>query len=162
LLTAPITEAQVVAGKFMGAMTFFAVMLLPTTAYFVVLRFIGAEIGKPDAGPVISGYVGMMLFGAFHIAIGIFASTLTQDTILGAFMAFVLTLFFWVVQPLMEAKQLLDTPYWNEAASYLAPTTHLDPFLKGLLSPVDAVYFLSFTFFFLFLSVRLIEYRKWR
>ena len=48
------------------------------------------------------------------------------------------------------------------AAAYLAPTTHLDPFLKGLLSPVDAVYFLSFTLFFLFLSVRLIEYRKWR
>ena len=83
LLTAPVSEAHVVAGKFCGAMSFFVVMLLPTLAYFAVLRFIGASIGKPDAGPVVAGYVGMALFGGFHIAIGIFASTLTQDSVLG-------------------------------------------------------------------------------
>jgi ABC-2 type transport system permease protein len=162
LLTAPVSEAQVVAGKFLAATIFYVAMLLPTVAYFAVLRFIGASIGKPDAGPVVSGYVGMVLFGAFHIAIGIFASTLTQDSVLGAFLAFVMTLFFWVVQPVMENRQLLATPGWSEAASYLSPMSHLEPFLKGTLPPVDGVYFLTFILFFLFLSVRSIEYRKWR
>lgn len=162
LLTAPVTETQVVAGKFFGAMTFFCVMLLPTLAYFVVLRVIGKEIGRPEWGPMVGGYIGLVLFGGFHIAIGVFASTLTQDSILGAFLAFVMTLFFWVIQPLMEAKRLLEVPAWDDAAVYLAPISHLEPFLKGLLSPVDVVYFLSFTLFFLFLAVRLIEYRKWR
>ncbi len=162
LLTAPVSEGHVVAGKFFGAVAFFVVMLLPTTAYFAILRFIGASIGKPDTGPVVAGYAGMVLFGAFHIAIGIFASTLTQDSVLGAFLAFVLTLFFWVIQPLMESRQLLTTQGWTEAALYLSPTKHLEPFLKGTLPLMDAFYFVSFTAFFLFLSVRSIEYRKWR
>ena len=96
-----------------GALAFFVVMLLPTLAYFAVLRFIGDSIGKPDAGPVIAGYVGMVLFGGFHIAIGIFASTLTQDSVLGAFLAFVLTLFFWAIQLIMESRHLLTTPAWT-------------------------------------------------
>jgi ABC-2 type transport system permease protein len=162
LLTAPVSEAQVVAGKFFGAMVFFCVMLLPTLSYYAVLRFIGAEIGKPDPGPVVAGYIGLVLFGGFHVAIGIFASTLTQDSVLGAFLAFVMTLFFWVIEPIMGSRQLIATPGWTEAALYLSPTRHLEPFLKGMLAPMDTVYFASFTMFFLFLSVRSIEYRKWR
>ena len=162
LLTAPVSEAHVVAGKFFGAMAFFLVMLLPTIAYFAVLRFLGASIGKPDAGPVVAGYVGMVLFGGFHIAIGIFASTLTQDSVLGAFLAFVMTLFFWAIQIIMESRHLLTTPAWTEAALYLAPLRHLEPFLRGTLPLMDALYFVTFTLFFLFLSVRSIEYRKWR
>lgn len=162
LLTAPVSEAHVVAGKFFGAMTFFVVMLLPTLAYFAILRFIGASIGKPDAGPVVAGYVGMVLFGGFHVAIGIFASTLTQDSVLGAFLAFVLTLFFWAIQLIMESRHLLTTPAWTEAALYLAPLKHLEPFLRGTLPLMDVLFFLTFTLFFLFLSVRSIEYRKWR
>jgi ABC-2 type transport system permease protein len=162
LLTAPVTEAQVVAGKFCGAMIFYVVMLLPTLAYFAVLRYIGASVGKPDAGPVVAGYAGMVLFGGFHIAIGIFASTLTQDSVLGAFLAFVMTLLFWVIQPLMQARRLLQTPGWEEAGDYLSPTEHLGPFLKGTIPPLDVIYFASFTLFFLFLAVRSIEYRKWR
>jgi ABC-2 type transport system permease protein len=162
LLTTPVTEAHVVAGKFFGAWTFFVVMLLPTLAYFPILRFIGESIGKPDAGPVVAGYLGMVLFGGFHIAIGIFASTLTQDTVLGAFLAFVIILFFWIVQPIMEARQLITSPAWSEAALYLSPTRHLEPFLRGTLPLMDFLYFASFILFFLFLSVRSIEYRKWR
>jgi ABC-2 type transport system permease protein len=162
LLTAPVSEAQVVAGKFFGAMTFYVVMLLPTVAYYAVLRFIGASIGKPDPGPVVAGYVGMVLFGGFHVAIGIFASTLTQDSVLGAFLAFVMTLFFWIVKPVMENRQIVSAEGWSEAAAYLSPTDHLEPFLKGTLPPMDAIYFATFILFFLFLSVRSIEYRKWR
>ncbi len=162
LLTAPVSEALVVAGKFFGAMTFFVVMLLPTVAYYAVLRFIGASIGKPDPGPVVAGYLGMILFGGFHVAIGIFASTLTQDAVLGAFLAFVMTLFFWIIQPVMESRQILATQGWNEAAAYLSPMKHLEPFLRGTLPPLDAVYFATFILFFLFLAVRSIEYRKWR
>jgi ABC-2 type transport system permease protein len=162
LLTAPVSEAQVVAGKFLGAMAFFVVILLPTVAYFPILRFIGASIGKPDPGPVVSGYVGMILFGGFHVAIGIFASTLTQDSVLGAFLAFVMTLLFWVSEPIMGQMKFLSTPGWQEAATYLSPTNHLEPFLKGTIPLVDVLYFVTFVLFFLFLSVRSIEYRKWR
>jgi ABC-2 type transport system permease protein len=162
LLTAPVSEAHVVAAKFFGALTFFVVMLLPTAAYYAVLRWIGQSIGKPDPGPVVAGFIGMIFFGAFHIAIGIFASTLTQDSVLGAFLAFVMTLFFWVIQFLMESRQLISTPGWTEAGLYLSPTKHLEPFLKGTIPLVDVVYFVSFCLFFLFLSVRSIEYRKWR
>lgn len=164
LLTAPISEAQVVAGKFFGAMVFFAAMLLPTVAYFAVLRFIGAgaSLAKPDGGPVVAGYCGLLLFGAFHVAIGIFASTLTQDSVLGAFLAFVMILFFWAVEPIMESLNVISSPGWTEAALYISPTKHLEPFLKGVLAPLDAIHFVTFTLFFLFLAARSIEYRKWR
>ncbi len=164
LLTAPVSEVQVVAGKFCGAMVFFAAMLLPTAAYYAVLRFIGAgaSLAKPDGGPVVAGYCGMLLFGAFHVSIGIFASTLTQDSVLGAFLAFVMILFFWAVEPIMQALQVMATPGWTEAALYISPTKHLEPFLKGVLAPLDAIHFVTFTLFFLFLAARSIEYRKWR
>jgi len=164
LLTAPVSEAQVVAAKFFGAMAFYLVMLLPTLSYYAVLRFVGAgaSLGKPDAGPVVSGYVGLVLFGAFHVGIGIFASTLTQDSVLGAFLAFVITIFFWVVEPVMQMRQFVSTPAWSKAAEYISPHSHLEPFLQGVISPADAIYFATFTLFFLFLSVRSIEYRKWR
>ena len=164
LLTAPVSEAQVVAAKVLGAMAFYVVMLLPTLSYYAVLRFVGAgaSLGKPDLGPVVTGYAGLLLFGAFHVAIGIFASTLTQDSVLGAFLAFVMTLFFWIIEPIMEMLRFLETPGWTKAAAYIAPHSHLHPFLQGLLPPADAIYFLTFSLFFLVLSVRSIEYRKWR
>lgn len=164
LLTAPVSEAQVVAAKFFGALAFYLVMLLPTVAYYAVLRFIGAgaSLGKPDLGPVLAGYAGMVLFGGLFISIGIFASTLTQDSVLGAFLAFVLTIFFWVVKWAVEIPQLRGGPLSTKAAEYISPQGHLDPFLQGVISPSDAIYFATFTLFFLFLSVRSIEYRKWR
>jgi ABC-2 type transport system permease protein len=164
LLTAPVSEAQVVAAKFCGAMAFYLVMLLPTLSYYAVLRFVGAgaSLGKPDAGPVVSGYAGLVLFGAFHVGIGIFASTLTQDAVLGAFLAFVITIFFWIVEPVMQMRQFQVTPAWGKAAEYVSPHSHLESFLQGVISPTDALYFATFTLFFLFLSVRSIEYRKWR
>jgi hypothetical protein len=73
-----------------------------------------------------------------------------------------MTLFFWVIEPVMQTGQIVDTPAWAEAAVYLSPLRHLEPFLQGLIPPADAIYFATFVLFFLFLSVRSIEYRKWR
>lgn len=162
LMTAPVSEASVTAAKFLATMAFYLVMLLPTVVYYVILKHVGEKIGKPDPGPVISAYVGMILTGGFFVSLGMFASALTSSQILSALLSWVLIVFFLLSQGIAEVMGA--TGRWlGDALEYMDPLRgHLEPFLSGVIHPKDVVFFLSFTVFFLFLSVRVFEARKWR
>jgi ABC-2 type transport system permease protein len=162
LMTAPISDAGVTVAKFSAAVCFYIAMLLPTLVYWMLLRNIGQEIGKPDTGPVISTYVGMVLTGCFFIAIGLFTSATTGSQILAALLAWVVMLL--LVQADGIARMLNVRGTWvGDALEYLEPNqNHLAPFFRGVIDPKNVLFFLSFILFFLFLSVRSIEARKWR
>jgi ABC-2 type transport system permease protein len=164
LLTAPVSDWQVIFAKWFATFSFYAFMLLPTLVFWLVLHHIGGQIGQPHPGPIVAGYCGALLLGSLYVAIGIFASSLTENALLSAFLAFFATIGLLL---LAMVAQVLDSlglsvPVLNTVGEYISPQTHFMEFLKGRIDVFDLVYFVTATAFFLFLAVRSLESRKWR
>ncbi|RLF30465.1 MAG: ABC transporter permease, partial [Thermoplasmata archaeon] len=154
LMTAPVTDFQAVFGKYLASLGFYIFLLIPTIAYPIMLSF----VGNPDWGPVISGYIGLILVGCFYMAVGILASSLTKNQIVAAIVGFVILLVFWLID-IISAR---GSGAVHEVLQYVTLFYHLDTFVKGLIDSRDVVYYLSMSAFFLFLTVRSVESRKWR
>ncbi len=161
LLTAPVSDWQVVLSKWLGTFAFYVVMLAPTLIYWPILATLGKEIGKPDLGPMIAGYTGALLLGGLFIAIGIFASSLTENSLLSAFVAFCICIGLMVTEMLSRSFGA-SSGALEEAGRYLSHQWHFYEFVKGQIALYDVIYFFAFTVFFLFLAVRALESRKWR
>ncbi|MBN1555631.1 MAG: ABC transporter permease subunit [Phycisphaerae bacterium] len=155
LMTAPVTDAQVVLGKFLGVLGFY-LALLGSTLMFLVLMFIFA---RPDIGVVVMGYLGMILLGAAFLAVGLFASSLTRHQLLAAAAAIVILAFFSLL--MSPAAAHLGEP-WNQAAARLNAMNYLKSFARGLFDSRAVVFFLALTGGFLFLSIKMVESRRWR
>jgi len=166
LLTTPVTDTEVIASKFLGTLAFFAVMLAPTGVYFLVLR----RYGAPDVGPILTGYVGIFMLGAYLIAFGLMMSALCANQIIAGAVSMVAGLAIAVLSGLVDPKSVLSV---GESADrirrlayscvkYIGMIEHLDPFLKGVFDQRDFFFYLAFTFLWLFLAVRALESRKWR
>lgn len=161
LLTAPVTDWQVILSKWTGTFLFYVVMLMPTLVYLAILTHFGRDIGKPDGGPVLAAYAGALLLGGMYISIGIFASSVTENALLSAFVAFFVIIGLWVFSGLPQVRE--SGPDWiKKAGAYLSPDAHFNEFLKGRLPLHDTLYFVTMTVFFQFLAVRALESRKWR
>ena len=155
LMTAPVTEAEVIMGKFLGSAAFLVLMLLPTGIYVVALEL----YGRPDYGELLCGYLGVILAGAAYLAGGILASTLTSSQVV----AFLLSVFFWVA--LVFSTKLLPARLddnWAEIIRALDPDLRLGNFSIGLLDTSDVVYFLSMTALFLTAAVKSLQVRRLR
>ncbi len=155
LLTAPITDAEVICGKFLGVMSFYLVLLASTVVFLLLML----RYGQPDPGVAISGYVGMILLGAAFAAVGVFASTLTRHQLLAAIVAVAILAFFTILmQPLVA--------YAPEPLNYIAAKmnamTYFKDFSRGVFDSRGLVYFISATVGTLFLAVKTLESRRWR
>jgi len=154
LMTAPVTDAEVILSKFLGAVAFFLCMLLPTLGYAIVL----CKLGEPDLGPIVSAYVGLFLMGCLFIAVGIFCSALARSQIVAGVSALVILLVMWV---LGEVGGYMTGPF-APLVAYVGTLEHLSPFSGGRVAFRDAFYFISMTCFWLFLAVRVLESKRWR
>ncbi len=153
LLTAPVTEGTVVAGKFMGGWFFLLFLWLPTALYPLLL----SRFGSIDFGPVAAGYCGMALIGALFVAAGTFASALTKNQIIAAIIGFVFiisTFFIGVFQSFVNDPELRDR------IAYLNLLDHMDDFSRGIVDTRRLVYAASLVVFFLFLATRTLEANK--
>jgi ABC-2 type transport system permease protein len=155
LMTSPINEAEVILGKFIAAVGFLILMLLPTLAHAGLLEL----YGRPDYGELLCGYLGMTLAGMAYLSSGILASTLTTSQVV----AFLATLFFWLGLSIgaKMLPQYLHEP-WATAAFAADPDPRLRDFAIGLIDSSNVIYFLSLTGLFLMASVRALEVRRWR
>lgn len=154
LLTSPVRDWEVVLGKFAASLVFF-VVTLSFTLYYVILLY---AFGNPDSGPVWSGYLGLILYGATALSIGLLASSLTSNQIVSLVVGFgvllILTLIAWL-------PSLVDGA-WATVLSEVGLTTHLDDFYRGVIDTTHIVYYITLTMVFLFLTVRSLETRRWR
>jgi ABC-2 type transport system permease protein len=156
LFTAPVTEAQVVVGKFLAAYVFYLSLWLPTVLYAGILF----KYSSPDWRPMLTGYLGVALLGAMFIAVGEFTSALTRNQIV-AYMAAAACLL-----GLFLGGLLLPMQFKGETASrileYFNLYAHVREFGQGIVDSRHVVYYLSVTVFTLFVTTRAIESRKWR
>lgn len=157
LMTSPVSDAQVVVGKWLGALWFFCVMLLPLVLHAIALEW----AGSPELGPIVTGLVGLALVGGLYLAIGVFASAWSENQII----AFLLTVFIIGLPTFaayFAAGQAMPDPALNRLVQYLSVNLQFSDFAKGLIDVRNFVYFLSATALFLFLAVLLVQSRRWR
>jgi len=155
LMTAPVTDATIILGKFLGVLGFYVVLLAGTGVFMVIT----AVYGTPDAGVAVMGYLGMLLMGSAFLAVGIFTSTLTRYQIVAAIAAVaILALFAILMQQLVaHAPEPL-----NELASRLSAMRYFKDFARGVFDTRGLAFFVTAAALFLFLSVKSLESRRWR
>jgi len=156
LLTAPITEGQVIAGKFLAALGFYVVLWLPTVVYVLILKSHSAI----DLGPVAAGYLGILLLGVLFLGVGTFASTLTNNQLIAAILAFAAMIALFSVGLLEQL--VVSSSFFKNALSYMNLWTQMDDFARGIVDTRHVVYQLSVGLLFLFLAARSLELKKGR
>jgi ABC-2 type transport system permease protein len=156
LMTAPVGETDVVLGKFLGSFLLFVLLLVPTLIYVLLLKI----YGRPDLGPIVSGYLGILLVGALFIAIGLFCSSLTRSQIVAAVttsaILFVITILPWWV-----GGEATLAGFWRNVADQSVFRRYTD-FSKGVIDIGNLVFFVATTAVFLFLTVKVLESRRWK
>lgn len=154
LLTSPLTDFQIILGKFLGALLLYATMVAITFAYLGTL-FI---YGNPDAKPLLAQALGLFLFGSALLALGMWISTFTKNQIIAAVVSFAVFLLFYV----FDWVTAYSSGTIGKIFSYLSFTTHFDTFSKGVIDLKDLVYYLSVIVLGIFLTARSVQALKGR
>jgi ABC-2 type transport system permease protein len=153
LLTSPLTDFQIVLGKFLGALFLYAAMLLLTSPHMAILFY----FGDPEWKPLLVGYLGLLLLGSAFISFGLVFSSLTRNQIVAGLLTFGTFLFLWLI----EYAESWAGPA-SGVVTYLSVTKHLEELAKGVVDSRDVVYYLAFTGLGLFLSKQSLESLRWR
>jgi len=154
LLTAPVTDWQVVLGKYFGALSVFIAIFALTLIYPLTIE----HYANPDRGPILAGYLGILLVVCCYVSVGLFSSSVTDSQVVAGFMGFGILLGFWIVHWVSSSLN----NFWGEFLKTIAIVPHLEDYTEGLVDTKHLVYQLSFIFFWLYCSVRILESRKWR
>lgn len=156
LATSPITDFQVVAGKFLAAVAIYALML--AAGFLNLLMLWHYATVNPEWRPVLVGALAVLLCGASFMGLGLFFSSLTRNQIVAATLTFCLALVMWVLG-------WIDDPTsgpFTQAIAYLGITNHLEQMVKGVLDLKDLVFYLSVIAFGLFLTLESVQTQRWR
>lgn len=153
LTTKPLEDWEIILGKFFAAWALIAIALVPTLLYYLTISLLGVV----DHGTVIGGYLGLLLMAGVYVAIGLFASTLTENQIVAFIISFlIIALLYWF------DKILLFVPgFLTSIVEYLGIDYHFGSIARGVIDTRDIVYFLSVLGFSLYLAVVMLERRKW-
>jgi len=154
LMTSPVSAFQMVWGKFLSAILFIGVMLGITLIYPAILYY----ASTPDFGPLLTSYLGTMAMASVYASVGLMCSSLTENQVVAAVNTFFGCLFLWLIS-------WAATKWTGPAAdivNYLSLMNHYRSFSAGVLNSADVFYYFSFIFFFLFLTYRVIDSKRWR
>lgn len=153
LSTKPLLDAEVVLGKFLAAWALIGITLLPTLVYYITI----ASLGDIDNGPVIGGYVGLLLMSGVFVSVGLLASSLTENQIVAFIVGFLICFALFMLD-----KVLIYVPgFMTSIVEYLGTDAHYQNIARGVIDSRDLIYFASLMGFSLFLSVLSLERRKW-
>jgi ABC-2 type transport system permease protein len=154
LLTSPITDLQIILGKFFGAMLLYVAMLAVTLVHLAVL-FI---YGNPEWKPIATGYLGLLLMGGCFLSMGLFISSLTKNQIVAGAATFAVFLMLWIINWIGSFMG----PTTQAVLAHLSLTDHLDDFTRGVIDTKHLVYYFSFMAFGLFLTIKSVDSERWR
>jgi ABC-2 type transport system permease protein len=155
LMTSPITDAQIVLGKFFASFTLLVVMILPTV-FYVIYIFAHSDPAPPWR-IIASGYLGILLLGAMLLALGSFLSSLTENQIVSGVMILGLSLLLWLLGAFSQGTSTLA-----QSLQYAAVLEHYNPFVQGIIDTTGLVFFGCWIFFGIFLTLRSVESMRWR
>jgi ABC-2 type transport system permease protein len=154
LLTSPVSDVEIILGKFFGALGLYSAMLLVTLLYMGML-FV---YGNPEWRPLVAGYLGLLLMGGAFVSIGLLISSTTNNQIVAGVITFVVFLLLWIVGWFADSAG----PTIGPITSYLSITEHFDDFSKGIIDTKHVIYYLSLITFGLFLTSKSVDTERWR
>jgi ABC-2 type transport system permease protein len=154
LLTSPLTDMQIILGKFTGALVLYASMLGVTLLYVGVL-FV---FGNPEWKPIVTAYLGLLLLGGCFISVGMLISSFTRNQIVAAMLTFGVFLLLWVI----DWIGTFLGPSGETIVNYLSITRHFEDFAKGVIDTTHLIYYVSFITFGLFLTAKSVDSERWR
>jgi ABC-2 type transport system permease protein len=154
LLTSPLTDLEIILGKFLGALVLYGLLLVLTFFYFGLLFL----YGNPNAKPLLANALGLLLYGAALLALGMWFSTFTRNQIIAGSIGMAVFLLLY----LLDWVTAYSSSTVSQVMSYLALTTHFENFSKGVIDLSDVVYYLSVIVLGIFLTSRSVEALKGR
>ena len=154
LLTSPVTDFEIIMGKFLGAMALYASMLAVTLIHMALLF----SYGNPEWRVVLTGYIGLLLMGGCFISVGLLISSMTKNQIVSGMITFAVFLLLWVINWVAS----FTGPTAQAILNYLSITDHLDDFTKGILDTKHLIYYFSVMSFGLFLTARSVDTERWK
>jgi ABC-2 type transport system permease protein len=153
LLTAPVRDSEIILGKFLGSLGILTVMLV-LTLYYPLLLFI---FGDPDIGPIFTGYLGLYLLGGTCLAIGLFASSVTNNQVVSAVVAGGILFALWFIG--LAANYLPESI--GEVINFFSLSYYFSDFVTGIIDTRGIVFYISIAALFLFLAIRSLENSRW-
>ena len=161
LMTAPVSDVAVVLGKFTGALVFYALTWLPLLGYIMLVQRFATGGLTFDPYVLGSTFLGLLLIGALYMALGCFASALTNSQIVAAMLGYGLGLGFFV----LSLRSFMGEPgagWAGRSFDYIAMTEQMENFARGVVDTRPLVLYPSLTVFFLFLTLKVVQGRRWR
>jgi ABC-2 type transport system permease protein len=160
LMTAPVSDLEVVLAKFSGTLLFYMITWLPLLGCLAVIRYYTGEPTLLDPRSTLTTYLGIFLIGCLYMSLGCFASALTRSQIIAAMNAFVMGLGLFV----LSLRALMPTTpldWGTQIFSYIALSEHMDGMVRGIIDTRHVVFYLTMTVLFLFLTLKVVESRRW-
>ena len=154
LLTSPLSDAEIILGKFLGALLLWCVMLAVSLLHLALLY----AYGRPEWKPIVTAYLGLVLMGGCFISVGLFISSLTKNQIVAAVVTFAVFLFLWIITWIGS----FSGPTVDKATQYLSIVDQFDDFAKGVIDTSHLIYYVSFIGFGLFLTAKSVDSERWR
>jgi ABC-2 type transport system permease protein len=154
LLTSPITDLEIILGKFLGALALWATALAVSLIHIAIL-FI---YGTPEWKPILTAYLGLLLMGGCFISVGLLISSLTTNQIVAGMATFGVFLLLWIINWIGS----FSGPTVDRVTQYLSIIDHFDDFSKGVLDTSHLIYYISFISFGLFLTAKSVDSERWR
>ena len=154
LMTAPVTDVQVVFSKYCAALTFLLLLWVPTLCYVLVL----SRYATIDLGVLCASYLGTILLSGLLTAIGLLISSFTRSQIVAFFVAFVVIMMLFS----LNFMQTMVSPQWRAIYAYTSILEQFSNFPRGIIDSRPIVYFVSATVVLLFCTVKSVESHKWR
>jgi len=158
LFTRPISDIQLLFGKYLAAVSLLLIAILPTLFYYFTMYYLGSPVGIIDTGATLTSYIGLILLGATFISIGIFASSITSSQIVAFILSMFLCWLFYDGFNLLGSYNLLGE--LDTIVRSFGMTTHYDSIKKGVIDSSDLLYFISVISFFLFSAMTVLKSLK--
>jgi ABC-2 type transport system permease protein len=161
LMTAPISDLQVVFAKFTAALIFYMIMWLPLLGCILILRYVSHDSAFLDVGGLQGTFLAIFLLGCLYMSLGCFASALTSNQIIAAMTSFAMGISLYILSFMMD-RFPAHRDWVSDTLSNASMRAHLQDFSHGIIDTRALVFYLSLTAFFLFLTYRVVESRRWK
>ncbi len=159
LFTKPFTDFQIIIAKYLSGLLLVLFSLIPSFIYFISVYLLGSETGNLDIGGTWGSYIGLFFLASIYVAIGLFASSLTENQIISFLIGVILSFFFYI------GFEFISTLSFFESISHIVINIgineHYRSMSRGVIDIRDMVYFISIIALFLFSTKTVLESRKW-